>query len=289
MNASLFILFKEYADQTQTPSSLYINAESWINSEKFIEYFNQWMFILEFFHYEVCDRYYDGENIKHALYPYSLLCNEYAEQTKEYPNVGLYVKAQFVRWGINDWREVCINESKQQYSYNDHDVTDDSLGEICRQNELSKNVVLLNCNAIDCANPIVVKTSLNSLIKIDYVDDIQSLYKWFCLNRKPQRKFIYNPKHGDINRLAQMIAGTERQAAQLETTCENAQRLLELAIGDDKNGALWFYDAEKQKFIYFENQREIRLAFHGYHLQEGEENFDNINRNKINLIINTES
>ena len=39
-----------------------------------------------------------------------------------------------------------------------------------------------------------------------------------------------------------------------------------------------------KKHIYFENQQEERLAFHGYHLQPGEENYDNIDMDQLTLL-----
>jgi len=44
------------------------------------------------------------------------------------------------------------------------------------------------------------------------------------------------------------------------------------------------YDRANKSYIYFENQKEMRLAFHGYHVVDGEENYQNIDVNKINEI-----
>lgn len=80
-----------------------------------------------------------------------------------------------------------------------------------------------------------------------------------------------------------MISGTQRRAAQLEVSRIKAQELLESAIGMDPRSPLWLYDEGTGKYIYFENQQE-RLAFHGYHLQTGEGNFDNIDKDKLKLV-----
>lgn len=81
-----------------------------------------------------------------------------------------------------------------------------------------------------------------------------------------------------------MISGTNRRAAQLEVSKAEAQKLLELAVGADTTSALWYYDVQRKKHIYFENQQEERLAFHGYHLQPGEENYDNIDMDQLTLL-----
>ena len=96
--------------------------------------------------------------------------------------------------------------------------------------------------------------------------------------------YVYNPKHGDDKHPAQMIAGTTKRAAQLLTNRNDTERLLKLAVGTDINSALWYYDEANNCYIYFENQNELRLAFHGYHLSEGEENYDNIDFHKLSLL-----
>lgn len=286
MSTALFILFEEYSDAGKAPSQIYISAKDKIDSDALLCQFNEWMKIVEFFKYEKCNKYYDKENIKGILYPYKELAKEYAEQTDEYPDAAFYMLDKFNTLGIIDWQEECNETTSETYTYIEWDVTNDLLGEIARRQENSIPCILLNCNAIKEANPMVLSASSRRIINITHTKEIGQLYKWFCKNRMPQRVFVYNPKHGDDKHTAQLISGTSRQAAQLEISCPKAQELLELAIGNDANSALWIYDKSTKKYIYFENQREERLAFHGYHLQEGEENYENINRDKIRSIQN---
>lgn len=281
---SLFFLLKEYADSSKSPSSEYIESDNWINSDTFLQYFNDWMNVFEFFQYETCNRYYDGKNLRGVLYPYEILKNEYYEQEDEFPNASLYVYAQLNRLGISDWREESKVELNDIYSYYTWEVTNDTLGEIARQTNCSIACILLNCNAINGTNPIVLTTNSKRNVVIEHCSDIASLHQWFSKNRKPQRVFVYNPKHGDNKHMAQMISGTQRRAAQLEVSRTKAQELLKLAIGIDPKSPLWLYDKETGKYIYFENQQEERLAFHGYHLQTGEENFNNIDKEKLKSV-----
>lgn len=284
MDTSLFLLFKEYADVSKATSATYIEANQLVSSDEILIYFNKWIKVAKFFRYERCNRYYDSKNIENALYPYKLLEKEYSEQNDEYPTTANYVAAQFLSLGLMDWREEMDEEPQESYFYYKCDVTTDTLGEIARHKNQSKAAVLLNCNAITCPNPIVLFSSSKKSISIDYVNDILPLYDWFCKNRLPQRIFDYNPKHGDENNPAWTISGTNRRAAQLEVSKTEAQKLLELAVGSDTTSALWYYDVERKKHIYFENQQESRLAFHGYHLEPGEENYDNIDRGQLALL-----
>lgn len=284
MSTSLFLLFKEYADISKATSSTYIEATPLVSSDEVLIYFDRWIKVIKFFCYERCNRYYDSKNIENTLYPYKLLEKEYSEQDDEYPTTANYLAAQFASLGLMDWRGETDEQPQESYFYYDCDVTTDTFGEMARHKKQSKAVVLLNCSAVTSANPIELSSSSKETIFLDYVRDIPTLYDWFCKNRLPQRIFDYNPKHGDENNPAWMIPGANRRAAQLEVSKAEAQRLLELAVGSDTTSALWYYDAPRKKHIYFENQQEKRLAFHGYHLQPGEENYDNIDMDQLTLL-----
>lgn len=284
MSTSLFLLFKEYADVSKETSATYMEATPLVSSDEALIYFDRWIKVVKFFSYERCNRYYDSKNIENTLYPYKLLEKEYSEQADEYPTTASYLAAQFASLGLMDWRDETDEQPQESYFYYECDVTADTLGEMARHKNQSKNVVLLNCSAVTSANPIELSSSSKETIFLEYVKDIPALYDWFCKNRLPQRIFDYNPKHGDENNLAWMIPGTNRRAAQLEVSKAEAQRLLELAVGSDTTSALWYYDAQRKKYIYFENQQEKRLAFHGYHLQPGEENYDNIDMDQQALL-----
>ena len=125
---------------------------------------------------------------------------------------------------------------------------------------------------------------LQKQFHIDVVTDVSGLHRWFSANRNPQRTYIYSDKHGNCFKKSQFISGTSRRAAQLDCTDAEAQLLLERAVGSDPASELWFYDEQRGKFIYFENQNELRLAFHGYHLLPGEDNFENIDIDKLDMI-----
>ena len=284
MSTSLFLLFKEYADASKATSATYIEATPLVSSDEILNYFDRWIKVVKFFSYERCNRYYDSKNIENILYPYKLLEKEYSEQDDEYPTTAMLLASQFLSLGLMDWREEADEQPQESYFYYECDVTADTFGEMARHKKQSKAVVLLNCSAVTSANPIELSSSSKETIFLDFVKDIPTLYNWFCKNRLPQRIFDYNPKHGDENNLAWMISGTNRRAAQLEVSKAEAQRLLELAVSSDTTSALWYYDAQRKKHIYFENQQEERLAFHGYHLQPGEENYDNIDVDQLTLL-----
>lgn len=285
MDTSLFLLLKEYTDGSKKPSAFYINAEDCLDEGEWQELYERLIDTIDFFRYERCDRFFDIENLVRATYPFDLL-KDYYEERDEYPCVSESILMQMASMGFVDWREE-YEEDDQQYFFYDMDVTEDTLGEIARNIRSDKAVILLNLDAISHSSPLRLSyANGNCSMEIEHVDGIKGLHEWFSENRKPQRIFVYSPKHGDFYHPSEMISGSgRRRAAQLECLQEEAQKLLERAVGNDIRSSLWFYDAKYDKHIYFENQNEIRLAFHGYHLDENEENFNNISIEKLTTII----
>lgn len=275
METSLFILFSEYCDASHAPSAVYIAGNGETELETIWGEAQKWLDMSHYFEYELCNRYYDSRNLEGLLYPYTLLENEYEEaraqeetedeeDRQEYPVLNLLVKASLNAQGFVDWRDEA-QEASEQFSWNDTDVTQDALGGM--------------------PSPIQLSVSpTRETVDIDHCNTIPSLHQWFSENRQPKRIYDYNPKHGDDSHQAQMIAGTGRRAAQLLTNQAETEQLLKLAVGTDTFSALWYYDEAHEKYIYFENQQERRLAFHGYHLSEGEENYSNIDLEKLEKI-----
>lgn len=284
MRTSLFLLLKEYTDAEQMPSAPYINGGIRIDESEWLQHCKRLIDAIDFFRYEKCDRFYDINNIRKFAYPFDLL-KDYYEDRDEFPGDSESIIAQIASRGFVDWREESENDD-QQYFFYDTNVTDDTFGEMARNIRLDKAVVLLNLDAVSYPSPINLSfANGNCIVSIEYVDSIKGLHRWFSENRKPQRVFVYSSKHGDFYHKSELIPGTGRKASQLKCLQEEAQKLLEQAVGNDIKSSLWFYDAKYQKYIYFENQNEIRLAFHGYHLSENEENFRNISIEKLTTVI----
>lgn len=281
MKTSMFLLLREYADASYSPSTAYINAESNVDEDAWMSWFSNWMSVAGYFRYEHCDRYYDGNNLKHALYPYEVL-----QTCSELPDLSLYALTQLDYLGFVDWNDEDTDNKESCFLFHGNDVTADTLGEIARRQGETMKVILLNADAISYQSSIPVsRIAGNATLEIEHRSDIKGLHEWFSHNRFPKRKFDYNPKHGDRHRRSQMIAHSNKRAAQLECSIDKAEELLHKALGHDTESALWYWDSQVQKHIYFENQRDNRLGFHGYHLEEGEENYDNIEKEKLEKVL----
>lgn len=281
MKTSMFLLLREYADASYSPSAAYINAQSNIDEDAWLSWFNNWMAIAGYFRYEHCDRLYDGNNLKHTLYPYEVL-----KTCSEFPDISLYALTQLDYHGFLDCNDEYTDCKESRFFIYGNDVTADTLGKIARRQSEAQKVILLNADALTYPSPIPVACVIGNLtLEIDHGSDIKSLHEWFTHNRLPKRIFDYNPKHGDNHRRSQMISHSNKRAAQLECSKDEAEELLHNAVGHDIQSALWYWDSKVQKHIYFEYQRDNRLGFHGYHLEVGDENYDNIAIEKLEKVL----
>lgn len=290
---SLYVLFNEYVDPYFHCTNPLILSHDNNNEEKDSKYFKDFLEDIDFFRYEVLDRFYDSRNLQASLYQYEILEEEYREDGN-YPNIALTVKTSLKSCGFEDIHQKISKSPEKRFSYHNIDVSDTIIGEAARDNgavdfydhqqECHHISVLFQKDSL--AKSLLKERKLkydNGYKEINIVSNLKELYEWLSENRLPQRIYVYNPKHGDAYHKAQSLPNG-KQAAQLETDKDTTQQLLNKAIGTDTTSALWYYDNDRRKYIYFENQNEIRLAFHAYHLRPGEENYSNIDLEKLKQI-----
>lgn len=292
----LYVCFHEYGDDAAQATGFF-KLVDYIDASKEVAYLEKLFEKIDFFKYERLLFLYDSENVRATLTPYIVLKKDLQKQ--KYPDVPKTLRAAFKRRGFSDFRKLKAEDDGEKYTYNGNDVRDSIVADSIRRKaqvlkdekgrETHFTSVIYNADALDddFAYNHQLETSYGRKVDFAVVSSVKELYEWLSVNRLPKRFYCYNAKHGDASHKAQMISYNHR-AAQLETDEITTQKLLDFAVGKDQSSALWLYDAPRGKFIYFENQGEIRLAFHGYHIQKGDENYDNIDMVKLREIGNIE-
>lgn len=300
----IYVLFKEYVDGSTAPSAPYINGEEYPLGQGML--LNKELCgildVLDYFSYEHCNIYYDQANLDGLLRQPNTFPDE------EYPGLDVTLLSQLRDLGMTKWSD-CSVKIKESFKYDGKDVThtlfgDMSQRELNRKETLAKietpatdqtltseereyePCVLLHQGAITSIDG-QIKGSMTGHRKVELttVSNIKEMHAWISENRFPKRRYDINPKHGDADHQAHMIKdrnGNNKRAAQLLTTTEETNALLKLAIGRDRESELWFYDDARGCHIYFENQgKYMPPSFHAYHLHPGDENYDNIDLEKL--------
>lgn len=108
-----------------------------------------------------------------------------------------------------------------------------------------------------------------NVLRFENVSDEQELSEWFAQHRDPPRRFHTTQKHG-ADREETMI-WHNRQASPLKCSVDEAQWMLNRAIGLDER-ELFYFDQAKGVFILFKYEGPTpQNQYHGYHLPQSEE------------------
>lgn len=288
----VYVLFKEHVGDYEDVSIPCVNCSvvTKKDCEDVKKFINNTIDFLNFFEYETTQFVYDVANLK------ALICTPITSQhdpdsdEPEYPTPDGVFLAQIRIGGMADWTEFPLHDNKK-VTYLDNDITSCVLGNVANHvatGMKEARAVILNLGAFySGCEEVIAKHIHKGEIKIPVVSDIKSLHAWLSENRYPRRIYCYNKKHGDDKHESETYTNRKNQkikAAQLETNSEDTDKLLALAIANSADSELWYWDAERGKFIYFENQNTTPDSYHAYHLKKGEKNFDNINIDKLREI-----
>ena len=282
---TLYLLFREYVDAQTLPSRIYIHCRVF-DIEKLEEEIQSevrpLLSIVRFFNYENLIVLYDRKNLDALLYPVKTF-------PKEYPGLDTAILAQ-LQGVCTTWDSCPMVTDKLSYTLEmGCDISKDMLGDMTRrQHHCFSPCALLQRNAIDTNREGRVKVicSDHSIEQLSTFNNVRGFHEWISENRIPKREYHFSSKHGDANNQSQSIDdGHCRRATQLLTDNTTTNKLLKYAVGRNKESELWYYDVDNRCFIYFENEGNTpQHGFHAYHLHPGEENFDNIDVDKLRQV-----
>lgn len=272
---TVYLLFREYVDSQKATSRPYIHGKEYDLGELKTEILSEVqpiLSVLKFFGYERLIVLYDRKNLEALLYPAKTLHDEY-------PDLSTAVLAQ-IKDKYTSWDDNKMEPDNLTYTLETgFDISYDMLGDMARrQHQQMSPCALLQNDVVytDKDGCIAIACSDKTIMQLPTFYEVKGFHAWISENRMPQRIYHYNKKHGDANR-----EGWKR-ASQLLTDEATTKELLKYAVGVDKESALWYYDARNDCFIYFENEGDTpQLGFHAYHINKGDENFDNIDIEKL--------
>lgn len=212
---------------------------------------------------ETYSGYYDKENARAFV--------SYFEDEGDYPKETTYVMTIINKWG-KDWRTSKKQVKGKQYFYLHAPLEDDMLCEIVERKSTSKDdstYLLINCDAIECHDDVIIVECDGTGCKIDVRRaEIKPIANWLESNRRPQRIFNLNPKHGENGKGAQRLNKGEPVSVLMCSRSE-AEALLYKAIGSDPK-TLYFFDVNHKQYIEF--KREFDNTYHAFHLKKEDEN-----------------
>ena len=255
-HSELFLLLPKYEDVEEQPE--YIKSTNIMTEDEFLKVINKIDEICMLIANENYKGYYDAENVSAFLYPAKTL-------KKSYPNTITRMRMVMNKWGEN-WRTQKVQKDTVKYMYYCISIKDDTLCEMTERKFGStdgSSFLLVNCDAFSCASETITTKRNQDEMELDVRNaDIKSISKWYETNRKPQRIFNLNPKHGENGRGAHPGNKGEKVSVLMCSRGEAKEMLLK-AIGSDLR-ILYFFDQIHNQYIEF--KRESENTYHGFHI-----------------------
>lgn len=260
-HSELFLLLPKYEEVEGQPG--YIRTKGVMTEDEILKVIENINEICRFIANENYEGYYDVDNVSSFLYP--------VETMEEcYPNIRTRMRMVMSRWGEN-WRIQKVQKDTENYMCHGLPIKDDTLCEMAERQSVATDgsvFLLVNQDAFsDTVKTIQVKRNQKELVLEVSKADFKSVLKWYETNRKPQRIFNLNPKHGENGKGAHPGNKGEKVSI-LMCSKEEAKNMLLKAIGVDLR-VLYFFDQVHNQYIEFKCESEN--TFHGFHLDAMDE------------------
>ncbi len=216
------MFFPEYKDDSNKTTNHILETDILPNSSKVFDWINKLIGFIDFFSDEECNLLIDSMNAEACNYLFKTLPEEYPSYAQRFR--GLMKNKEDVR--------------KYPSVLNDASI----LGAIHISDIKAKSIDILS-NKIQ-AIPL----------------DLKNAFDWLCKNRHPKRIVVLNPKHGDENTGGHRF-NDGKPVSQFTGNKDDADELLQKAIGVPEWGRLFAYDAQNDCYVDFmSNDKKVDLS-----------------------------
>lgn len=239
------------------------NLESLIDSLHCFNFFNE------------CEVFYNSEGIS------ELFKNiDFINEEEQYP---LFDKIAQLRElfkdssKVTDWFYGKIQKNDHNYliqlgnGFCPHPADGTSIAEATEYKFQNEKIVILNLissefnlnNKMYVNRVNTIPPNEMNLIELDLIYNQNNTLEYYFENRT-KIEFNLNPKHGENHTKLKIIDGEE--VSPLECTKEEANILLQIAIGNKNTSKLFAFDIKREKFIEFKYDNTTNpTTYHGYH------------------------
>ena len=218
--------------------------------------------VIEFFDYENLKFvYYDSHNM-------NMFANDAFVKDFGFPKYRRQLQITMRDHG-KDLREEKTMTTDDVFQWYKQTISDDTLCEMSKRKSETPDdsYLLLDFEALKEQQQSVPVTCNGADMTIDVRKlDEKAIAEWYAGNRRPTRKFEANPKHGQDG-VGAHPHSKGNKVSKLECSPEEAQQLLNSAVGKAKDKSLYNYDSHKKKYIEFKYSGNDN-TYHGYHLCE---------------------
>lgn len=250
---NVFLLVPE--SKPTTPWSL--SNESFQDEKQFSLFVNDLKTKIASFQIENYEGFYDLNNVINFL-------KDFKDLEEYYPKPAFRLfKSSLKNW--SNWANQTQCLPHDEYKIFNQKISNHTFCEITARklNDKHTNFSILNHNGHNLGNHI--KFSINNeIVNISSFSTKLEVLDWFSINRIPKRNFNLNPKHGENRQDERIING--ELISPLKCSKENAQIMLNRAIGY-KLDELFYFDKSKNNILIFKSEgNSPQNTYHGFHV-----------------------
>lgn len=267
---NLFLILPE----SESQYSWMLQNEEFQDEKRIVTFIQELKSKLDSIELESFDGFYDGKNILSFL-------SDFEDVADYYPNPTFRLLRILLKSWTN-WRDQIIQDSGSEYLIYQQRVECHTFCE-CYQRSATNELLkfsILNHYGHSLGNQVNI--SSNSVDKsFDSVRTSEELSTWFAQERVPTRNFQVIPKHGENRQNERLIGG--ELISPLRCSKEQAQLLLNTAIGDHIN-ELYNFDADHDHYIIFKFEgNNPQNMYHGYHVPVDSQEIPNHIKTKLRI------
>lgn len=214
----------------------------------------------QFFDYEDYETYYDGVELNAIV---NLL-----DQEEDY--LGLSALLLNAVKNCENWRDD-VRQGDEIYRYEGKTITGDTLCEMaarCNADDRSAYCILNNgefsANTDEITVSMYDKTFSFSCIEMN----VREMAGWLETNRRPERQYHWNKKHGE-NGVGAQSQQKGNPVSTLYCSREEASEMLHKAVGISGDRRLFWYDSKCCRYMVF--MCETGCCYHSFHVEDSSE------------------
>lgn len=223
---------------------------------------------VDFFKDEECKLMYDSSNADAAAFIMKTLPSCYPSQERRF---------RFALHGLENWRKNRTSQERESYLIFKENICNEIRSEIASRKKKNASDSYLITVHIPHYKPKTWTLIKNSCrINVESLPlSIKQNFKWLSHNRHPQRKYNWNPKHGENGKGAHPNNKGDKVSV-LMSTREHARDLLLNAIGYENHDYLYCFDFDFKKYMEFKADCKFKnlslgtdeRLYHSYHIDD---------------------
>ena len=257
-NSYFFILLPHITSSVSNP--FYLKVYQTVSPESIKAIVASLMDIGQFFDYEDYETFYDGTELSAIV--------KLLDQTDDY--LGLSALLLDAVKNCENWRDD-VRQGDETYKYKGKSITGDTLCEIAaRCNADGRSTYgILNKGEFSSNTDEIAVSRFDKTFRFSCLEmNVREMTRWLETNRRPERQYHWNKKHGE-NGVGAQSQQKGNPVSILYCSREEASEMLNKAVGILGDRRLFWYDSKRRRYMVFMWERES--CYHSFHVEDSGE------------------